>query len=238
MALYRLVDDLMRDAELRQRFSSNPKKVMREYNLNKREKRILLTMDPQVVKNHAPAEMKDVIDSFEWPQNEFPPQNDDFLAEGGGVDPQYPSPMPGIFRYRTTPLYSPIKREVQPPTVPPTFEVVRGVSKAILDTLGALEVTVWGQSLLDVKLKLVRVKPNDGREALFNDSHHVVMGTFRNSIVRNVFSAPDQAGWNVGDEYEIQVINNPASPPPDPPPPPNHPQPKPYPAEPRLIVQA
>ncbi len=204
MALFKLIDDLMRDRPLRRRFGVEPREVMSEYGLSKRERRILLTMDPGEIAAKVPAEMRDEVNAFQLPPGEFPPASDDFLSEGGGLDPQYPSPAPGIFRYRINPPFLYAKDTT---TTPPT--ILRGFSADLVNTTasGSIELTVFGQSFVDTEysqLKLVRVKPNDGAEAAITHFH--IMGTFRNSILRAVFNAPSGT-WTAGQQYEVTVVN-------------------------------
>jgi hypothetical protein len=156
-------------------------------------------MDPSVVAPEVAPELGRMLARYQIPGGEFPPASDDFLAEGGGVNPQYPSPAPGIFRYRTNPPFAYVKRGPN--------DVIRALSADMLNNKqpSSIEVTVFGQSYLNAQLKLVRV--TDGRDA-FRSDHHV-LGTFRNSILRAVFIPPGGGGtlWANGEEYQVTVVN-------------------------------
>jgi hypothetical protein len=189
VALFRLVDDMMRDLSVRKRFNLDPNDVIREYGLSVRERRLLLTMDPAVISANVPPQMQQEVNGYQLPVGDFPPESEDFFAEDGGLDPQYPSPAPGIFRYRTNPL---------------------AISAAAINAKASVsfEVAVFGQSLLECELKLVRVA--DGREATI--THFFRIGTFRCSILRAVFSPPaPDASWTAGHQYKVTVVNLPAA---------------------------
>ncbi len=197
MPLKDLVADLIRDKSLRRRFVDDPETVMDEYRLFKKERRVLRTMDKGKLKGSLPAEMHDDIDDFNVPPGEFPPASDDFLIEGGGADAQYPSPEPALFRYRINPAFA------------YGAGGVRGFSLSIVNGTAskAIEVTVFGQSLSDVNLKLIRTLGGAGDA---QPTHFFQLGTFRNSIVRAVFSPPPGApggNWVLNDEYAVTVIN-------------------------------
>lgn len=221
MSLFKIVDDLMRDATIRKRFVADPRALIAEYNLSNRERRILLTMNKRLVKDYVPQQMHDEVRDFIFSPGEFLPSGDEFLSEFGGLDPQYPTPEPGIFRYRINP---PFKYEVGPPvppTNPPTTVVHRGFSLAVVNTSDskAIELTVFGQSFVDAELQLVRTR--DSAQALVTNP--MIMGTLRNSIVRGVIYAPGSAvpggalPWTLGDLYQVTIVNNPSLPPPPPP---------------------
>jgi hypothetical protein len=189
MALFRLVDDLMRDLSVRKRFNLGPNDVIKEYGLSVRERRLLLTMDPVLIGSNVPPQMQAEVNAYVLPVGDFPPESEDFFAEDGGIDPQYPSPAPGIFRYRTNPL---------------------AISAAAINAKASVsfEVVVFGQSLLDTALKLVRVA--DGHEATI--AHFFRIGTFRCSILRAVFSPPaPDATWTAGHQYKVTVVNLPGA---------------------------
>jgi hypothetical protein len=167
-------------------------------------------MDPNEIAPKVPAEMRDEVNAFQIPGDEMLPATDDFMSEGGGLDPQYPSPAPGIFRYRINPAFLYGK---DTSTNPPT--ILRGFSADLVNATaaGAIELTVFGQSFVDkdyTQLKLVRVKPNDGAEAV--PTNYYIFGTFRNSILRAVFNAPGGVGWTAGHQYEVTVVNLPGMP--------------------------
>lgn len=196
MPLKDLVADLIRDKSLRRRFVDDPETVMDEYRLFKRERRILRTMQKAKVKQAVPPEMHDDIDDFDVPPGEFPPLNEDFLVEGGG-ESQYPSPKPAIFRYRINPPFA------------YSAGGARGISAGVVNSTSskAIELTVFGQSISDPQLKLTRTAPNPGDA---QPTHPYQLGTFRNSIVRAVFTAPvgnATGNWVIGEKYRVTVIN-------------------------------
>lgn len=215
MPLIRLIDDLIRDKQLRRRFVTDPNEVMDEYALKRREKRILLMMDPDEVARFVPAEMRQEIRRFQIPLDEFRAPSDDFMVEGGGTEPQYPSPKPGIFRYRINPAFSYLPVQVPDPGNPGQmiWVVHRGLSLAIANALSAkaIELTVFGQSFHreHCKLELRRAATLTRPAARAAPTHFQVMGTFRSSILRGIFSPPaGEPVWVKDDEYTVVVTNN------------------------------
>lgn len=215
MPLLSIVEDLLRDPELRQRFVAKPIKVMKEYGLKPREREILLTMDETKIKPKVPASMHDEIDDFSFDEDEFLPANGDFTVEGGGLEPNYPSPKPGIFRYRINYPFSYVRAQEPDPANPgqPIWVVRRGFSAALVNTDATskpIEVTVFGQSFTDVDLQLIRKRVNGTDDVRAQISHFCMMGTFRNSMVRAVFMPPvgnSGGSWIAGERYQVRIIN-------------------------------
>jgi len=182
MSFARIVSDLMTDKNLRRVFNEDPERFIRSYGINDADRAVLLTMNLTTIQLLAPNYLQTDLARFKIPEGEFRPISEQFFAEDGGLDPQYPSPAPGIFRY-------------QP----------HSVSAAVINAKASksFEVVVFGQSFLDVELHLIRTR--DGLEA--PQSSFFVVGTFRCTIVRAVFSpVPPDAGFNAGDIFRVRVI--------------------------------
>ena len=181
-----LVADLMRDPELRQRFNQNPGRVMNDarYGLDASQQDALMTMDKGIIGQA----LYTLFNLYDFPAGEFQPLSEDFFAEDGGIDPAYPDPKPGIFRFR--PL---------------------AVSAAAVNTDKKFEIAVFGQSF-HKKSQLALRRTNTPGAAEF--SFHHVIGTFRCSTVRAVVTparvpgAPSPEGkFNPGDTFDVVVVN-------------------------------
>jgi hypothetical protein len=202
MSLSKIVEELIKDPALRKRFAADPVEVMQEFRLTPRQRGILLSMDPTEVAKSVSKELADELAGFQIPGGEFRPESADFLAEAGGADPQYPSPKPGIFRYR-----------VNPPFVYDTANSRRGVSASQLKSISQnlIELTVFGQSYHEAELKL-QTKAAPVKSAVLQTNTFFKLGTFRNTILRAVFGPPGSANdptkdWVVGDEFQVIVVN-------------------------------
>ena len=186
MSLAAIVRDLMRNKSLRARFNVEPDTVIGEYGLDDAARAILLTMNPGVIAPAVPAYMRAEVQAFQVPNGELPACNENFLVEGGGADPQYPTPAPGIFRYR-----------------PKTISAAEINAKNVV----TFEVVVFGQSFLDAELHLIR--QGDNKEAVLTNPF--VLGTYRCSIVRAVVSPVqgDNGKFRANDEFTIRIITSP-----------------------------
>jgi len=190
MGLARIVRDLMRDRHLRKRFNENPNEIMGEYGVSDADRAVLLTMDNNQIAAKMPTHMQVEVQKFKIPDDEFRAVSEDFFVEDGGADPQYPSPAPGVFRFR-----------------PQTRSAVVLNAKPVGQRV--FELVVFGQSLLDVDLNLVRA---DG--AVCSRSNYSVFGTFRCSVLRAVFGPPGaDVAWKGGDQYAVTILNNNTPPP-------------------------
>jgi len=173
-----IIADLMRDADLRQRFNRNPKAVIKEYGLDATgddQQEQFLTMD----KVKIAAKLQALFLNFEMRKGEFPPPGPDYLTEAGGIDPMYPTPKPGVFRAR--------------PTHPPA-----GAS---------FEFVVFGQSFVNVQLQLKRILPA-APPAVAQLSPPNAFGTFRACGLQTVASPPTgEPAFVSGHKYQIVVMS-------------------------------
>ncbi len=184
MSFLRIVEDLMTSKKLRAQFNQDPDGFIKEYGLRSQARAVLLTMDWQEIAKKVPPEVRPDVSSFQMQNNEFLPVSEDFFAEDGGLDPQYPSPSPGIFRFRPHAI------------------------SAAAKTTKSFELVVFGQSFVDAKLELVRKA--DG--AMAPSAHEFRIGTFRCTILRAIFSPIAADGmWKPNDKFEVRVINNPGA---------------------------
>jgi hypothetical protein len=186
--LLKIVAAMLHDPEVRRRFNERPARVMDEYALTAAEKEALLTMKlPKIlaqVQNEFPAFEAEITAATVTP-GEFPPPREDFFVEDGGADPMYPSPRPGVHRFK--------------PRRPSANVLNNKVVKAF-------ELVVFGQSLLAVNLTLKRI--SDGKEARLGILHR--FGTYRASILRVVVSPPvNEATFTANDQYHVIVTNQP-----------------------------
>jgi hypothetical protein len=187
--LFSIINDLIREPEVRQRFNRDPKKVIREYKLdvaaNADQLEALLSMDKTTIGD----KLSDLFrNQYQMIPGEFPPPNENFLAEDGGIDPMYPSPKPGTFR-------------VRPWRVSATEVNAKPVK--------AFELVVYGQSFVQVDLRLRRISDSQVAKLSFAIPP---FGTFRGSILRAVVSPPQgEAQFNANDNYHVVVLNLPGT---------------------------
>jgi hypothetical protein len=183
-----LLADLMRKPELRERFNRDLMGVVAEYGVDTApagQLEALLTMDAPTIA----AKLQSLFQQAAMRPGEFPPPGPDFFSEDGGIDPMYPSPRPGVFRVRP-----------------------RQVSAAVVNAkpVHAFEFVVYGQSFVNVELKLKRVHPVVGAYARLSVPH--LFGTFRGSMLRTIVSPPQgEPNFTAGNKYQVIVLNQPGT---------------------------
>jgi hypothetical protein len=159
--LSRIVADLMSERDLRQDFNRRPLAVMRDYNLNAQERRVLYTMDPPTIANHVASPLDTQVQSFQIPQDEFRPEDENCLPYAHVGQPQYPAPTPAVFRV--------------------TPRVIESADKMN----GLFELVVHGQSFSRNPNALIRLVDTNGTAT--DGQAPFVFGTMRCSRIRCVF---------------------------------------------------
>jgi hypothetical protein len=85
------------DSTLRRRFNANPKEVVDEYKLDDTEAAEFFTMKLEAVAEA----VKQQIISFGFPfKGDFPACSEEYTPELGESEPEYPKPIPGVYRIR------------------------------------------------------------------------------------------------------------------------------------------
>jgi hypothetical protein len=160
--LSRLVADLMTERDLRQDFNRRPLQVMRSYNLDDQERRVLYTMDPPTISNFMPPPLDAQVLGFGIPGGEFHAEDENCLPYANVTMAQYPAPTPMVFR-------------VSP----------REIQASDKTGAGMFEVVVHGQSFSRNPNAIIRLIDTNGTST--DGEAPFVFGTMRCSRVRCVF---------------------------------------------------
>lgn len=160
--LTRMVADLLQSRALRQSFNRRPLQLMNAYNLDATERCILYSMHPPTLAQHLAPPVDTQVQNFNIPAGEFSPESENCLPDPPAAAPQYPSPIPSLFR-------------VRPRIIDPAIHVINGF----------YELIVYGQTFSRNPNAMVRiVDANGGRtdgQATF------IFGSMRCSRMRAVF---------------------------------------------------
>lgn len=178
--LLSLVAELTTKRELRDRFNREPMAVLKEFGLDQAgddQMAVFLTMNVNKIAD----KLKQLVGQLEVRPGEFLPTSEDFFTEDGGTVPQYPSPKPGVFRFRP---------------------------RKVKGGKGKFEFVVYGQSLVNVKLELKRqsdaATANLDQVHLFGTFRGSVLRTLATPPGAEVT-------FTAGDKYQVIVTNLPGT---------------------------
>lgn len=174
--LLHLVSDLVRSKELQVRFVGDPVSMLEEYEVLEPDRSTFLTMDIAKITKRITEQLTNYHPSI------FP-EDPDFLAEDGGVDPKYPTPRPGFFRIK------PAQIDAAAVNAKPS---------------GSFELLIYGQSFHDAQILIERTSDSKTPALAFE----VALGTYRCSLLRAVVGpVAGEQGFKVGDQFKISVVN-------------------------------
>lgn len=120
-ALLWIVGALMNDKEARLRFNENPTAVMDQFQLSKTDRAVLLRMDKLEIEKAIRAmktmehegvadKLIDEVNHYTLTPGEIQPSSEEYLAEADQSDPDYPAPLPRVFKVRPERVSGPVDR--------------------------------------------------------------------------------------------------------------------------------